>query len=187
MAKSARWVSIVRIALLTVALSAFGCGKNGGGDNNGETNNGGGVNNVPEGECTVDEDCPAASEAEFLHPENVVCTESAVRGAYCSECINDAQCQTGEACRDATYCFTLSGCQKGADCSDNPGEVHQACIAGFCKDCIDDADCEMDEVCYSRRCATRSTVDPTCIDASCEGPCEITYGGDGAPTGIACM
>jgi len=168
-----------------VLLLLLGCGKGPGGGNNGGSNNG--ANNVPEGECEVDDDCPGASEATFLHAENVVCTQSTLRGSYCSECINDAQCMTGEACRDATYCFTLAGCQTGEDCSDNPGEVHQACIRGFCNDCMDDADCEMDEICYSRRCATRSTVDPTCIDASCEGPCEITYGADDAPTGVACM
>ena len=75
----------------------------------------------------------------------------------------------------------------GADCGDAASEVHKACIARFCDFCLDDADCEDDEVCYSRLCATRDKVDPSCIDVSCEGTCEIQPGDGGVPTGISCV
>ena len=175
---------------LTGFVLAMGCGNGGSDNNNNGTNNGTtqGTNNgttAVSGECATNDDCPGGSDATFARPENAVCT-AGIDGNYCSECVNDAQCMTGEACRDATFCYTLPACTVGEDCSDNPGEVHQACIDGFCKDCVDDADCGDGEVCYSRRCATRDTVDPTCVDATCEGPCDITYDADNTPTGVAC-
>lgn len=181
-----RWIFALSLCLGAVACGNGGGSNNGDGTNNGSSNNGG-ANNGAAGECQTDEDCPGASEATFLNDDNVVCTASEVRGRYCTECVNDAQCPAGHACQNATNCYELPPCSVGADCSDAPGEVHQACVNGFCSNCDDDVDCEADEVCYSLRCATRSTVDPSCIDATCEGPCEITYDGDGTPTGVACM
>lgn len=143
---------------------------------------------TPTGECETDDDCPSAdSMITFANPDSAACTSSSLRGSYCSECINDGQCMAGFACRDATYCEELPPCSTGDECADQPGEVHGACISGFCSRCLDDADCEDDEICYSAQCATRSTVDPTCIDASCEGPCETEFDAAGVATGIACM
>lgn len=174
------------LCLVLTASLLIGCGKN---DENNPDNAGtnSGTSNTPAAECTTDDDCPDASDATFANPANARCTMSAVRGNYCSECINDNQCGAGFACREATYCEELPPCGSGAECADQPGEVHQACIAGFCNFCLDDADCEADEVCYSRLCATRTTVDPTCIDTSCEGSCDIQYDANGAATGIACV
>jgi hypothetical protein len=177
-----------RVLFLVLSLSlAVSCGKaanNGDGSNNG---NNGSNSSSADDECQTNDDCPAASDATFLRPDEAVCADSSFRGKYCTECANDQQCEKGEACRDATYCVELPPCETGDDCSDNPGEVHQACISKVCDFCIDDADCESDEVCYSRLCATRTEVDPTCIEASCEGTCEIQYDDDGAATGVSCL
>lgn len=169
-----------------MALFVALVGACGGGGNN-AANSGTNSQTTPAGECQTDDDCPGASSATFNNPDNAVCTSSQVRGNYCSECIYDSQCMPGFACRDATYCEELPPCTTGSDCSDKPGAVHDACIANFCDRCLDDADCDDEQVCYSAKCADRATVDPTCLDASCEGPCEIQYDGSGAATGIACV
>lgn len=178
---------IVWLVILTGALAA--CGNSGGnnGDNNDGTNGDNGDNGVSAGECTTDDDCPGASDATFANPDNVVCASSLARPSYCSECVNDGQCERGYVCRDVTYCEELPPCDVGADCASDASEVHLACVDGFCDQCGDDFDCEDDEVCYSKQCATRTTVDPTCLEATCEGPCEIQYATSGAATGIACM
>lgn len=175
------------ILLLSAAL--VGCGPS---DNNGSSTNGTNgstTNNTAiAAECATDDDCPAASNATFANADNVICTDSTFRGAYCSECEIDSQCPDNHACRNATYCEELPPCDTGIDCGlSADDQVHLACISGACDRCIDDADCAMDEICYSAKCATRTEVDPTCIDASCEGLCEIETDSDGVPTGVACV
>ena len=171
-----------------VAIFVAACG--GGGEENSETNNANGSPNTTvmgDAECQTDDDCPAGSEATFANPQQATCVVSTFRANYCSECANDNQCLPGFACRDATFCEELPPCSAGSECADQPGEVHGACIRGFCDRCEDDADCEDDEVCYSAKCATRTAVDATCLEASCEGLCEIQYDAAGAATGVTCV
>ncbi len=173
----------MKLFWIVIVAFAAACGNNDNNAANSATNTG----TAPVSECAEDDDCPGGSTATFADAMNVKCTQSAVRGDYCSECINDRQCAAGFACRDATFCEELPPCNVGSDCADGGSEVHKACIARFCDFCVDDLDCGADEVCYSRLCATRTTVDPTCLDVSCEGPCEIQSNADGVSTGISCV
>jgi hypothetical protein len=181
-------MKMTRLSFLVLVLFVMACGKSANNGDGGSGSNNAGTNSMSmNDQCQTDDDCPAASDATFARPDEVICADGFM-GKYCSECVNDQQCEKGEACRDATYCEVLPPCEIGQDCADSAAsEVHQACIDRTCDFCIDDADCEDDEVCYSRLCATRDTVDATCIDASCEGACDIQYDDDGAATGVSCL
>lgn len=173
------------MALLAASISCGGNNSDGNNTSNGTTNSG----ITPMSACQTDEDCPGDSTVAYANPDNVGCAvrSAELGGNYCSECVNDSQCLAGFACRESTFCEELPACSVGSDCADPGSEVHKACIGNFCDFCQDDADCEADEVCYSRLCATRDAVDPTCIDVSCEGLCEIQSDGDGVATGISCV
>jgi peptidoglycan-associated lipoprotein len=116
----------------------------------------------PQGECRSDGDCRGEAAAKL-------CV-----GGFCRQCRDDAQCPTGEVCRD-NACAEKARCAQAKDCA-----AGQKCAAGACvPECAEasaERDCGPGRRCLAGRCAAEEEcvadadcgTGKACIDGACK-------------------
>ncbi|GEM_PF-3884655 len=178
----------MKYTLLFIVLLGFACG---GGDDPATTaeNNGTPATNF----CAMTSECPTTGSLSgwpaFEQQSKLSCEADVEGNGYCSECLFDSSCEAGFGCVNRTYCAKLDPCNIGSDCTEEDSQIHLACIKSLCSPCDDEIDCDSSkgEMCYNRLCVPRINVEPTCIDGSCEGTCDILSDLDGNPKGFECV
>lgn len=188
---------LATLATLLLLASTVACGTNSENESNGS--NGTPLECTP-GEEGADEFCKDrhGDNSIYLRPENLHCAWIADNNSRCVECQEDSECNTGEACSNAFYCYALDPCSSGSECPGGTETAHWACSNNTCQQCESDADCESGEVCFDREdvtvaayCVDSGSLDPDCADGTCQSDsdrsCEMQRNSMGDLTGFDCI
>ena len=143
--------------------------------------------------CAETADCPIegslAGWPKFQQRAKLACEPDIDGNGYCTECQFGTDCEVGFGCVNRTHCEKLDPCSIGLDCAVGDSQIHLSCQKSLCAPCDDEIQCDVNggEMCYNRLCVPRINVEPTCIDGTCEGTCNVLDDLDGNPKGFECV